>query len=98
MRFRLASAGDAAAVAGLHLDSWRRHYRGAFADDFLDRDVSEYLLPLWTERLAVPDPGARTILADHDGVVPAPGGDPGRLAGTPVSLRFAWRDLTELSR
>jgi hypothetical protein len=28
-----------------------------------------YLRPVWAERLAVPDPRARTILAEHDGVV-----------------------------
>jgi GNAT superfamily N-acetyltransferase len=67
VRFRAAGPGDAPAVAGLHADSWRRHYRGAFSDAFLDRDVAGYLLPLWTERLATPDPRARTILAEDDG-------------------------------
>jgi GNAT superfamily N-acetyltransferase len=65
--FRAAGPGDAQAVAGLHADSWRRHYRGAFADAFLDDDVAGYLLPLWTGRLAVPSPQARTILAERDG-------------------------------
>jgi GNAT superfamily N-acetyltransferase len=36
LRFRAAGPGDAQAVAGLHADSWRRHYRGAYADSFLD--------------------------------------------------------------
>jgi GNAT superfamily N-acetyltransferase len=66
-RFRAACPADARAIAGLHADSWRRHYRGAFSDAFLDNDVAGYLLPLWTERLAAPDPRARTILAEHDG-------------------------------
>ena len=43
LRFRPADADDAAAVAGLHADSWRRHYRGAFSDAFLDGDVVGYL-------------------------------------------------------
>jgi GNAT superfamily N-acetyltransferase len=67
LKFRAAGPGDAQAIAGLHADSWRRHYRGAFADAFLDNDVAGYLLPLWTERLATPSPRARTILAEHDG-------------------------------
>ena len=67
VRFRAAGPGDASAVAGLHADSWRRHYRGAFSNAFLDRDVAGYLLPQWTERLATPDPRARTILAEDDG-------------------------------
>ncbi len=35
LRFRLASPADAKAVADLHADSWRRHYRGAYSDAFL---------------------------------------------------------------
>jgi N-acetylglutamate synthase-like GNAT family acetyltransferase len=69
LRFRMACADDADAVAGLHADSWRRHYRGAFSDAFLDNEVTGYLRPLWTERLATPDPRARTILAERDGEV-----------------------------
>jgi hypothetical protein len=64
---RLARATRA--IAGLHADSWQRHYRGAFSDAFLDHDVAGYLLPLWTERLAIPNPRACTILAQHDGAV-----------------------------
>jgi hypothetical protein len=69
LRFRAARPGDARAIAGLHADSWRRHYRGAFSDAFLDQDVAGYLLPLWAERLSSPDPQARTILAEIDGAV-----------------------------
>jgi GNAT superfamily N-acetyltransferase len=68
-RYRAAGPDDAPAIAGLHADSWRRHYRGAFADTFLDHDAAGYLLPLWTERLRVPDPRTRTIVAEHDGAV-----------------------------
>jgi len=69
LRFRVACPDDAQAIAALHADSWRRHYRGAFSDAFLDNDVAGYLLPLWTERLASPDSRARTILAEGDGAV-----------------------------
>ena len=68
-QFRAARPGDAQAIAALHTDSWRRHYRGAFSDAFLDRDAPGYLLPLWTTRLANPDPRARTIAAEHEGAV-----------------------------
>jgi GNAT superfamily N-acetyltransferase len=68
-RFRLAASRDARAIALLQADSWRRHYRGAFSDAFLDNAVPEYLLPLWTERLAEPHPDARTILAELGGEV-----------------------------
>jgi ribosomal protein S18 acetylase RimI-like enzyme len=66
-RFRAARPEDAPAVAGLHADSWQRHYRGAYTDAFLDNEVAEYLGRLWTERLAAPPPEARTILAEYDG-------------------------------
>jgi len=69
LRFRAACPDDAQAIAALHADSWQRHYRGAFSDAFLDHDAAGYLLPLWTARLATPDPRARTILAERDGAV-----------------------------
>jgi GNAT superfamily N-acetyltransferase len=65
--FRLAGPTDAAAVARLHADSWRRHYRGAYADGFLDGDVGAERLASWTERLRRQGPSARTTLAEHDG-------------------------------
>jgi GNAT superfamily N-acetyltransferase len=69
LRFRAAGPGDAHAIAALHADSWQRHYRGAFADNFLDHDVAAYLLPLWEGRLARPDLRARAILAEIDKAV-----------------------------
>jgi len=69
LQFRTASPDDAHAIAALHADSWQRHYRGVFSDAFLDNDIAGYLLPLWTERLASPDPRARTILAQINGAV-----------------------------
>jgi hypothetical protein len=69
LRLRSADAGDAAAVARLHADSWRRHYRGAYSDSFLDGDVAGYLLTMWGERLSPPDPQACTIVAELGGEV-----------------------------
>ncbi len=69
LRFRAAGPDDAPAVAALHADSWQRHYRSAFSAAFLDHDVAAYLLPLWSGRLASPDPRARAILAELDGAV-----------------------------
>ena len=64
LRFRAAEQGDAQAIAALHTDSWQRHYRGAFSDAFLDDEAPGFLLNRWTQRLAAPDPQARTILAE----------------------------------
>ena len=68
-QFRLAGAADAEAVASLHADSWRRHYRGAYSDAFLDGDVVADRLAVWTDRLREPDPGRCTIVAENGSLV-----------------------------
>jgi GNAT superfamily N-acetyltransferase len=68
--FRSAGPDDAGAVAALHADSWRRHYRGAYSDAFLDGDVVADRLSVWTERLGRRDRSSRTIVAeDESGLV-----------------------------
>jgi ribosomal protein S18 acetylase RimI-like enzyme len=69
MQFRLADPADAEAVANLHADSWRRHYRGAYSDAFLDGDVVADRLAMWTDRLREPDPRRCTILAEDGSLV-----------------------------
>jgi GNAT superfamily N-acetyltransferase len=64
LRFRAACLADAHAIAGLHADSWRHHYRGAYSDAFLDGDVFGNRLSVWSERPTKPDPESRTILAE----------------------------------
>jgi len=64
LRFRAAEQDDARAIAALHADSWQRHYRGAFADAFLDEEVPGFLLDEWTGRFAARDPRGRTIVAE----------------------------------
>ena len=66
LRFRTAGAEDAAAVAELHGDSWRRHYRGAYADAFLDDESAGYLDVMWAGRLAALE-GTRTTVAEYGG-------------------------------
>src|SRR5579859_8149066 len=67
LTIRRAGPEDAPAVAGLHADSWRRHYRGAYADGYLDGDVVADRLSVWTQRLAVRDGSTVTLLAEDDG-------------------------------
>ena len=65
-----ASAQDVEAIAALHADSWRRHYRGAYSDSFLDNEVFADRLETWTDRLHQPDRSNEcTIIADCDGAV-----------------------------
>jgi GNAT superfamily N-acetyltransferase len=71
LHFRLAAPADAAAIARLHAESWRRHYRGAYSDAFLDGDVLRDRLAVWTQRLEDPDPGRCTVLAEEEGMLVA---------------------------
>jgi GNAT superfamily N-acetyltransferase len=63
LRFRSAGAADAEKVALLHADSWRRNYRGAYAESYLDGDLLLDRLAVWSARLAAPAP-TETILAE----------------------------------
>jgi ribosomal protein S18 acetylase RimI-like enzyme len=70
MRLRRATVADIEGIAELHADSWRRNYRGAFDDAFLDGDLPGERRTVWTERLTQPGPDDRTIVADPgDGTV-----------------------------
>jgi ribosomal protein S18 acetylase RimI-like enzyme len=61
---RAATPDDAVPIARLHADSWRRHYRGAYSDAYLDGDVFEDRRSLWAERLGQTDDGYFTVVAD----------------------------------
>jgi GNAT superfamily N-acetyltransferase len=63
---RLASPGDAEAIAALHADSWRRHYRGAYLDSYLDGDVVADRLEVWRQRLTAPVEERITVAGDWD--------------------------------
>src|SRR5213078_353301 len=69
VQFRVADARDASAVAALHADSWRRHYRGAYSDAFLDGDVLENRRAEWKRRLGSPGGDSCTILAELHGEI-----------------------------
>src|SRR5438067_584540 len=66
VRYRASTPADVDAVAALHADSWRRHYRGAYLDSFLDGDVLADRLAVWTERLSHSANGRFTIVAEYD--------------------------------
>jgi ribosomal protein S18 acetylase RimI-like enzyme len=69
IRFRSARPSDARAVGLLHADSWRRHYRGVYADAYLDGEVGEERIAVWTERLSDVGADLYTIVAECDGVI-----------------------------
>lgn len=66
LRFRLAGPSDSEAMAALHADSWRRHYRGAYADSFLDGDIEADRLAVWSQRLRHFDGSTHTVLAEDE--------------------------------
>lgn len=66
MRFREATRADATAVAKVHAESWRAHYRGAYRDEYLDGDVFGDRLRIWEERLSTPAPNQLVVLADEE--------------------------------
>lgn len=49
-----ASDRDADSFAALHADSWRRHYRGAYFDSYLDGDIVTNRQEVWRSRLDQP--------------------------------------------
>jgi GNAT superfamily N-acetyltransferase len=59
---------DVGVIAALHADSWRRNYRGAYLDSYLDGDVVAERLVVWRERITCPEATFRTIVAEHDGM------------------------------
>lgn len=66
--YRPATPADAPAIADLHADSWRRHYRGAYPESFFGDSLDEDRLAVWSTRLT--DPGdSATIVAEWSGPI-----------------------------
>jgi GNAT superfamily N-acetyltransferase len=52
-------------VAALHAASWGSAYRGILSDDYLDRQVGDHLLSMWTGRFAAEDSSRLVLLAEE---------------------------------
>jgi ribosomal protein S18 acetylase RimI-like enzyme len=68
-RFRTGGPDDAGAVALLHADSWRRTYRGVYADSYLDDDLAAERTAVWSARLAAPGDSLTLLAEDGTGPV-----------------------------
>ena len=68
MRYRSATPDDVAAIAGLHADSWRRSYRGIYADSYLDGEIGEER-PGIDRAFAARGPNEYTTVAERDGEI-----------------------------
>jgi GNAT superfamily N-acetyltransferase len=64
---RFADIDDAPAVAQIHTDSWRRHYRGMYSDRYLDGDLQGERRATWTIRLRGDGPLTFTLMAEVAG-------------------------------
>lgn len=67
--YRQVTELDAGAIAALHADSWRRHYRGAYLDSYLDGDILPERRSVWTLRLQPPRRGQFTVCAEAHGEI-----------------------------
>src|SRR4051812_22809657 len=66
MKLRLATPDDAAKIAAIELDNYRRVYRGHIPDSWLDLQTIEKYVPWWRERLLHPVADAAVLLALDD--------------------------------
>src|SRR5438270_8926863 len=69
IEYRRATTEDVDGIAALHADSWRRNYRGAYSDSYLDGDVLSERVATWTERLSATPDDTITIVAEQDASV-----------------------------
>ncbi|HTD06413.1 GNAT family N-acetyltransferase [Undibacterium sp.] len=69
MQLRTATLSDAAAIAHLHAENWRRTYRGVLQDAYLDNEVQAERLNSWEERLRAPASNQYIVVAENAGAV-----------------------------
>ena len=67
MRIRIATANDAAAIANVHVESWRTTYKGIVPDDFLARLSCERREAFWRQTLSELDHTRFVYVAENGG-------------------------------
>jgi GNAT superfamily N-acetyltransferase len=65
VNIRIATAGDAAAIAAVHVDSWRGAYRGLLPDAVLDGLDVQRRTAGWTRLLEQPEPRSVVLVAEN---------------------------------
>lgn len=91
LTIRVARPGDARAIAGIHVRSWRATYAETLSPDALDGLDVDHRESVWTRRLAAPAPGQVTFVAGL-GSFPAR-----RLAGLALTPSIPTRRLAALT-
>jgi ribosomal protein S18 acetylase RimI-like enzyme len=66
---RAATAGDADAIAALHVASWRSAYRGILRDSTLGPQLDDERRTHWRECLATLQPDDTVLIADGRGFI-----------------------------
>src|SRR5205814_8591062 len=66
-QYRRATSEDRLAIAGLHAESWRHTYRGAYRDEFLDGPVFDDRRAAWETRLSEPPANQFVGVAEAEG-------------------------------
>ncbi|MGR5159399.1 N-acetyltransferase family protein [Vibrio owensii] len=69
MELRLAEYKDYERIAQLHVDSWKRHYRGMLSDGYLDSEAIDDKLLIWQTRLTNPPFNQHVVLAEEGGLL-----------------------------
>lgn len=64
--FRDAKPGDAEAIAAIHAESWRTHYRGILPDAYLDGEALTERRAFWRRALGDPKAGDLTIVSAEE--------------------------------
>jgi len=63
IQYQQAKAADLFAIASLHTDNWRRHYRGVMSPVYLENEIESERLKVWQKRFKTPDPNQDIIIA-----------------------------------
>lgn len=70
MKIRLAISTDAEAIAALHTSSWRRTYKNALRDQYLQKTAPIEREAVWAQRFASPKENQKVLVAEgENGVV-----------------------------
>ncbi|MFN3851581.1 MAG: GNAT family N-acetyltransferase [Spirosomataceae bacterium] len=69
MVFRKATTDDALQIAQLHAASWQIAYRGILSDEYLDNQVLNDRIAVWTERTQNPADNQVIFVFEEDGQI-----------------------------
>ena len=67
--FRDVGPEDAEAIAALHAESWRAHYRGILPDAYLDGEAHAERQAVWRKALEAPRAGQLIMVATEEGTL-----------------------------